>query len=102
MQKVVSLFTRVVFGEIDAGYLAVPTCYKMHPVCTVVLNFELLLIFDAPAIGRHKSFKHLSLYLLFVHVGEFLANSFSLFSARFFVGIIPGFIECLGLFPELV
>ena len=87
----------IVFGEIDTRYLAVPTCYKMHPVHTIALNFKHPLIFDSPAIGGHKTFKHLSPHLSLVHNRELLANSFLPFSSRFFVGIVPGFIECLRL-----
>ena len=40
---------------------------------------------------------HLLPYLLLVHVGELLANSFLPFSAGFFIGMIPDFVEHLGL-----
>ena len=78
--------------------MAISTHYKMHPVHTVALNFEYPLIFDACAIGGHKTFRHVLPYLLLVHVGELLANIFLPFSLVFFVAITPGFIEHLGFF----
>ena len=90
-------YQRVIFGEIDTGHLAILTCYKTHLIHTIALNFECPHIFDAPMIGRHKTFMCLLPYLLFVHIGELLANSLLPFSLRLFVRMIPGFIECLGL-----
>ena len=69
----------------------------MHLVHTIVLNFEHLLVFNAFAIGGHKTLKHLLPYMLLVHVGELLTNSFSPFSVSFFVAVIPGFLKCQGL-----
>ena len=66
------------FGENNIGYLAVPTSYKTGMVRTVAFNFENPFIFDAPSIGRHKTGKHLSPYLSFVHVGKLLVNQDSL------------------------
>ena len=63
-----------------------------------LLNFEQLFVLDAPVIEGHKTLTHLLPYLLFVHVSEFLVVSLSPFSARFFIGMILGFVECLGLF----
>ena len=49
-------YQRVVFGEVETRYLAVPTQYKMCLVHTTELNFEETLIFDASAIKGHKTF----------------------------------------------
>ena len=91
---------RVAFVENDTRFLAVLTCHEIHLAHTFALNFEDPLTFDTPTVGGHTIFKHLSPYQLFVHVGKFLMNSFSPFSARFFVWMIPSFVEHLGLIHE--
>ena len=50
-------YQRVVFGEIDTGYLAVPIHYKMCLVHTIVLDFEDSFILDALAIGGIRLYK---------------------------------------------
>ena len=56
MKSNVVNYRRVVFQEIDTGYLVVPKCHKMYPVHTTVLNLEDPLVLNAPAIRGHKTF----------------------------------------------
>ena len=69
----------------------------MHPVHIIVLNFEYPLIFDTPAKRGHKTLQCLLPYLLLAHVSELLANSLLPFSTSLFFGMMPGFVEYLGL-----
>ena len=85
-----SLTTRVIFGEVDIRYLAVPTYYKMHPVHTIVLNFEDSLILMHLQLGGIRL--HVP-YLLLVHICKFFVNCFSPFFARIFVGMIPSLLS---------
>ena len=91
-------YWRVVFGEVDTKYLTVPTCRKTCPLHTAVLYFEDQYMFDASAIKGHKIFTSHAPYFLLVHDCKFFMNRLSSFFVRIFVGMIPGFVECLGFF----
>ena len=69
-----------------------------HTIYTVMLDLEDPPVFNASAIGGHKTFDSHAPYLLFVHIGKVLLNHFLLLLARVFVGIIPSFVEDFGFF----
>ena len=48
-------------------------------------------------VGGHKTLMHILPYLLLVHTIEFLANGITPFSLWFFIGMVQGIMECLGL-----
>ena len=64
------------FGEVNTGYLDVPTCHKTCPVHTNLLNFKDQLIFDAHVIRGLETFTQHLPYLLLVHTNELFVNGF--------------------------
>ena len=91
-------YQRLVFGEINTRYLAVPACHEMHPVHTISLDLEDPLIFHSPTIREHKTLVSHAPHPLLVYAGELLVNCFPPFCTRICIGMIPMFVEGIGFF----